>query len=242
MAAACPTARASSTGRWARWYGPSARSSTTTRPRPRARSSTAGSARCSPPRPARPRSRVVARPTWGAGTGAASTVGLQPLRDDEAQALVGALLTTGAQAELAPAVAARSGGNPLFAEELVQRLLEEGTDDATDLPETVHALLAARLDALAPFERRLAQHAAVIGRTFWRAALEPIARAEGGDLDAALTELEARELIVPEHGRGDEPELAFKHVLIREVAYARLPKAVRARKHVEVAAFLEQRA
>jgi class 3 adenylate cyclase/tetratricopeptide (TPR) repeat protein len=182
------------------------------------------------------------RPTWGAGTGAASMVRLQPLRDDEAQALVGALLATGAQAELAPAVAARSGGNPLFAEELVQRLLEEGTDDASELPETVHALLAARLDALAPFERRVAQHAAVIGRTFWRAALEPIARAEGGDLDGALAELEARELIVAERGRDDEPELAFKHVLIRDVAYARLPKAVRARKHVEVAAFLEERA
>ena len=68
-------------------------------------------------------------------------------------------------------VAERSGGNPLFAEEMVNRLLEEGGGAGEALPETVHAVLAARLDALTPTERTLIQHASVIGQTFWQGAV-----------------------------------------------------------------------
>jgi class 3 adenylate cyclase/tetratricopeptide (TPR) repeat protein len=184
------------------------------------------------------------RPGWGSGITSAMTIQLEPLAAADTEVLVQAMLTVTAGSELAPMLAARSGGNPLFAEELVQRLLEEGSSDASDMPESVQALLAARLDALPAFERRLAQHAAVLGRAFPRSALEIVAREEGRDLDAALAELESRDLIVSEQGRprGNESELAFRHVLIRDVAYATLPKAVRARKHAEVAEHLERSA
>jgi tetratricopeptide (TPR) repeat protein len=126
----------------------------------------------------------------------------------------------------------------------VQRLAEEGGARAAELPDTVRGVLAARIDSLPPFERALVAHAAVIGRTFWEGGLTTVAAAEGGDVGAALESLRRRDIIVPgERTRlAGEQELAFKHVLIRDVAYAMLPKAVRARKHAEVAAFLEQRA
>ena len=90
------------------------------------------------------------RPGWGGGRINATTVTLDPLARDQAQELVAALLgdAGGGGAELAEQVAARSGGNPLFAEEMVNRIVEEGAGDAEALPETVHSVLAARLDSL----------------------------------------------------------------------------------------------
>ena len=76
-------------------------------------------------------------------------------------------------------MAERSGGNPLFAEEMARRIAEEGTIEAAELPDTVQAVLAARLDALEPFERRLVQQAAVVGRTFWEGSLAPLATRGG---------------------------------------------------------------
>jgi class 3 adenylate cyclase/tetratricopeptide (TPR) repeat protein len=174
---------------------------------------------------------LIDRPTWGSGRRGATTIPLDPLQAIDAEALVAQLLD---DEDAAAQIAARSGGNPLFAEELVQRLREEG-GGASDLPDTVHALLAARLDALPSAERALAQHAAVVGRTFWRTELEGVVE----DLDAALAGLEEKDLILAERG---EDELAFKHVLIRDVAYHQLPKAVRARKHYEVGASIAARA
>ena len=139
------------------------------------------------------------------------------------------------------AVAARAEGNPLFAEEMVRRLSEEEGARAAELPATVQALLAARLDSLEPFQRRLLAHAAVIGRTFWEGGLTSVAEAEGGDLAEALRALRDKDIIVAGEGTAlaGEPELAFKHALIRDAAYEMLPKAVRAQKHFEVACFIE---
>ena len=108
----------------------------------------------------------------------------------------------------------------------------------------MQGLLAARLDSLERFERQLVQHAAVLGRTFWESALEPVAVAAGADLPATLSALREKDIIVPgESGRfAGERELAFKHVLIRDAAYEMLPKAVRAHKHAEVGEFIEHRA
>src|SRR5205085_11623765 len=142
------------------------------------------------------------------------------------------------------AVAQRAEGNPLFAEEMVRRLSEEDGSSAVELPHSVQALLAARLDSLEPFQRRLLAHAAVIGRTFWEGALVPVAAAEEHDLAAALRALREKDLVIASEGGTleAEPELAFKHALIRDVAYTMLPKAVRARKHFEVGEFIEVRA
>src|SRR3954451_24366698 len=190
------------------------------------------------------------RPGWGGGRRNATTIALEPLSQDETRELVTALLPGGngnganGQGELVPQVAERSAGNPLFAEEMVNRIREEGSQDVQTLPETVHAVLAARLDALSAPERRVLQHASVVGQTFWEGSLTGLEDEEGIDLSDALTGLEEKDLVVSSPGLrlAGEHEYAFKHVLIRDVAYSTLPKAVRARKHALVAAFIEERA
>jgi len=115
------------------------------------------------------------RASWGGGRRTATSIFLDPLTPTETRDLIASLLPADAgMPELVPKVAERAGGNPFFAEEMVRRLVEEGTSDATALPDTVQALLAARLDSLDRFERRLVQQAAVVGRTFWADALAPV--------------------------------------------------------------------
>jgi predicted ATPase/class 3 adenylate cyclase len=185
------------------------------------------------------------RPSWSTVRRSTTTTFLEPLARDEVRQLIERLLNSDERSAVLPeALAERSGGNPLFAESMVQRIAEEGGATAAELPDTVQGLLAARLDSLERFERQLVSHAAVIGRTFWESALQPLATAADADLGATLLALREKDIIVPDesaHVEG-ERELAFKHVLIRDVAYEMLPKAVRARKHAEVGAFIEQRA
>jgi class 3 adenylate cyclase/tetratricopeptide (TPR) repeat protein len=195
------------------------------------------------------------RPGWGGGRRNATTIFLEPLTESETRELVTALLpgsngggpggrrVEGA-ADVVPQVAERSGGNPLFAEEMVNRLLEEETVEAEALPSTVQSLLAARLDSLDRLERRLLQSASVVGQSFWEGALVTTAAEEGLDLERTLANLQEKDLLVPTAGTrlAGEREYAFKHVLIRDVAYSMLPKSVRCRKHVEVAEFIRERA
>ena len=187
------------------------------------------------------------RPGWGGGRLNATSINLDPLPPERARQLVDALLPDGGangNGQLAEQVAARSGGNPLFAEEIVNRIREEGTTGTEALPETVHSVLAARLDALPRPERRVLQHASVVGHTFWEGSLAGLASEERVELAPALAALQEKDLIVPSPGSrlAGEREYAFKHVLIRDVAYSTLPKAVRAGKHAEVGAFIEERA
>jgi class 3 adenylate cyclase/tetratricopeptide (TPR) repeat protein len=179
------------------------------------------------------------RGAWGSGR-RATTLFLDPLTRDQTRELVTTLLPDAD----ADAVAERAGGNPFFAEEMVRRLSDEHVVSVEEMPDSVHALLAARLDALEPFERRVVQRAAVIGRTFWPEALDALERAEGDDLQAALGSLADKDLIVPAAGGSlaGASELAFKHVLIRDVAYSLLPRATRARTHHEVGRFVQERA
>jgi class 3 adenylate cyclase/tetratricopeptide (TPR) repeat protein len=186
------------------------------------------------------------RPGWGGGRVNATTIALEPLQAAAARELVAALLPPvgdTASGQLVSEVADRSGGNPLFAEEIVNRIVEEGGD--TDaLPETVHSVLAARLDALPRSERRVLQHGSVVGQTFWVGSLASVAREEGIELHSALVALQEKDLVVPVAGSrlADEREYAFKHALVRDVAYSTLPKALRARKHAEVGDFISERA
>jgi class 3 adenylate cyclase/tetratricopeptide (TPR) repeat protein len=184
------------------------------------------------------------RPAWGGGRRGATSVFLDPLSADETRALVTALMPEGADAErAADAVATRAGGNPFFAEEMARMLAEEGTIEAAKLPGTVQALLAARLDSLEPHERQLVQQASVVGRTFWEGSLAAVAQDAGFDLDEALMSLQEKDLVIPSMGSqlAGEQEYAFKHVLIRDVAYGMLPKSVRSAKHFEVGRFIEER-
>jgi class 3 adenylate cyclase/tetratricopeptide (TPR) repeat protein len=187
------------------------------------------------------------RPGWGGGRRNATTIALDPLEPERARELVGALFPEGeggnGGVELLRQVAERSGGNPLFAEEMVNRIIEEGSPDAQMLPETVHSVLAARLDSLRPDERSVLQYASVVGHTFWEGSLLSLAK-DSRDLAETLGSLQDKDLIVPTAGSrlAGEHEYAFKHVLIRDVAYSTLPKAVRARRHAEVGEFISGRA
>src|SRR3954454_12621383 len=190
------------------------------------------------------------RPGWGGGRRNYTTIALEPLTPDETRELVSALLPGGngsaanGHPDLVPQVAERSAGNPLFVEEMINRIREEGSQDVQTLPESVHAVLAARLDSLSAPERRVLQHASVVGQTFWDGSLTGLEEEEGIHLSDALTGLEEKDLVVSSPGSrlAGEHVYAFKHVLIRDVAYSTLPKAVRARKHARVAAFIEERA
>lgn len=139
-----------------------------------------------------------------------------------------------------------AGGNPLLLDELVRHLLERGATGDTSLPElpseqaglpdTVRSLLGARLDALAPEERRFLYDAAVVGSRFWIAAVAALGDHPGSDTTAAR--LEAAGLL-DELDR-DAGAFAFRHTLTREVAYAAVPLAERATKHARVAMWLRQ--
>ena len=192
------------------------------------------------------------RADWGGGRRNATSISLEPLTQGETKDLVRALYDGGSvdhgsngggNAALVSRVAERAGGNPLFAEEIVNRLQEEG-GEAETLPDTVHSVLAARLDSLPSFERRLLQYASVVGQNFWDGVLRRASGAEGGDVDSALASLQEKELVIGgiSSRLAGEREYAFKHALIREVAYGMLPKASRCRQHFAVGSFIEERA
>ena len=182
------------------------------------------------------------RPTWGGGRRNATTISLDPLSGEETEELVRSLLAGQERGgELAEKVADRSGGNPLFAEEMVNRLREEASDDVDELPDSVHSVLAARLDALEPDERRLLQAASVIGQGFWDKVAGELAG--GRSVDRSLTALVDKDLLTPSTASRvvGEREFTFKHALVRDVAYATLPRAVRARQHFALAGIIESR-
>ena len=127
-----------------------------------------------------------------------------------------------------------AGGNPLFLEETVRMIAEAGAspDEQLPVPSNLNALITSRLDQLGPAEKLLAQNASVIGTTFWPEAVAAM-NGIGGDLDQGLAELEHRDLVRPGGASRitGEREFAFKHVLIRDVAYGQLPKGRRAVLH-----------
>jgi class 3 adenylate cyclase/tetratricopeptide (TPR) repeat protein len=185
------------------------------------------------------------RAGWGGGRLDATSILLDPLTAEQTRELVTSLLPEGSvdPGDVA-VVAERAGGNPFFAEEMVRRLAEKSGEEAAELPDTVQALLAARLDSLEPLERRLVQHAAVVGRTFWEGSLETIGGEHDDELWRALMSLQDKDIVVPAPGArlAGEREYSFKHVLIRDVAYGMVPKTVRCKKHFEVGRFIEERA
>jgi class 3 adenylate cyclase len=119
------------------------------------------------------------RPNWGGGKRNATTLSLSPLPDDEIHDLIDAILRDSDVSSEAPAgLLARAGGNPLYAEQFARMLLERRESDQLPLPETIHGIIAARLDVLVPEEKRLLQDASVLGKVFW---VEPLVQLGGGD-------------------------------------------------------------
>ena len=184
---------------------------------------------------------LTRRPAWGGGKANATTISLRPLSADETGQLVHALLARSAlPAGTQAALLEHAGGNPLYAEEFVRMLSERGAGDG-DLPESVHGIIAARLDALPADDKALLQDAAVLGKVFWSGALARIGDRDVHELEERLHALERRELVrrARRSTVADETEYSFLHVLVRDVAYETIPRATRADRHRRAAAWLE---
>jgi class 3 adenylate cyclase len=184
------------------------------------------------------------RPGWGGGRVRATAIELEPLGEADSEELVDALAgDEDLSADERQAVLAKTEGNPLFLEETVRMLTEDGAGGIGRIPDTLQALIAARIDRLAPEAKALLQRAAVIGRVFWRGAIERLSP-ELEDLEQPLDDLRLREFVLDEPRSSIRGETAykFKHVLIREVAYGGLSKSARAEHHSRFAEWLKERA
>jgi class 3 adenylate cyclase/tetratricopeptide (TPR) repeat protein len=183
------------------------------------------------------------RSDWGGGRVRATAIELEPLTAADSETLIEALAEDGAVSpETRRKLLEKTGGNPLFLEEVMLDVAECGEETATArIPDTIQALIASRIDRLDPASKALLQHASVIGRTFWAGAVEYLASAES--LDDVIEDLLLRDLVVGESrsSLSNETAYRFKHVLIRDVAYASLTKSARAKNHARFAEWLRKR-
>src|SRR5829696_4084082 len=202
-------------------------------------------------------------PAWVEAGPAVTLLRLEALSDLDTALLVAALvgrsvLPVGVQALLLE----RAGGNPLYAEEFARLLADQGlvpgnqvegrvenqaenrvtTVPDIPVPETVQGLIAARLDTLAPEVRAMVQDAAVVGRVFWPGAVAAMNGSGPDGVRDGLAELERKQLVqrVRTSSVQHQVEYVFWHALVRDVAYAQIPRAGRARRHQAVAEWVEQ--
>ena len=178
------------------------------------------------------------RPGWGGGKLNATTLALSPLSEEQTAALLAQLLDRPVlEAGSQHALLERAGGNPLYAEQFADLFVELGSTEDLPLPETLQGIIAARLDALSPPEKALLQEAAVLGKVFWASALE----ADGQDVLTTLHGLERKGFVRRQRRSSleSESEFAFAHALVRDVAYAQIARADRARKHRNTAVWIE---
>ncbi len=193
------------------------------------------------------------RPTWGAGHRNFSSLYLEPLLASAMEELLTGLVP-GLPAPLREQILARAEGVPLYAVETVRMLLDRGLlvqegpvyrpvgeIGSLEVPETLHALIAARLDGLSPEERRLLQDGAVLGKTFTRDGLAALSGLPEGELEPLLSSLVRKEVLSaqadprsPEHG-----QYGFLQDLVRHVAYETLSKRERRARHLAAAAYIE---
>jgi tetratricopeptide (TPR) repeat protein len=196
------------------------------------------------------------RPNWGAGKRSFTSIALEPLSSQAMEELLRGLVP-GLPDELLTRIRDRAEGVPLYAVETVRMLIDRGlvTKDGEryrpagevgvlDVPETLHALIASRLDDLPPLERKVVAHASVLGKTFTREAVSSIIGIPEHELDPPLASLLRKELLTvlsdprsPERG-----QYGFLQSLVREVAYQTLSLKDRKARHLHAARYLENRA
>ncbi len=191
-----------------------------------------------------------ARPGWGGGRVRSTAIEVEPLSEEESAELVEQLLnqlggTSGERPTSLPKEALdRTEGNPLFVEETIRMLIESGSGNGSvdRVPDTLQALIAARIDHLDPAAKTLLQRGAVVGRVFWRGALEHLAPDVEGH-EALVDDLLQREFLLREPRSSISGEVAyrFKHALIREVAYTGMAKLARAQYHARFAEWLAEK-
>src|SRR5436190_2787738 len=182
-----------------------------------------------------------ARPGWGGGLLAYTAMPLESLNAIHAAELAAQLMRGVGRPDRVAEVAQTAEGNPLFIEQLAAAVVEAPLREQGALPNTIRGIVAARLDALPPAERSVLLDAAVVGKVFWRGALQRMSD-NGRALAETLARLERRDLIRRERVSAIEgdAQYTFKHVLIRDVAYESLPRARRQERHAQVAGFLDE--
>jgi tetratricopeptide (TPR) repeat protein len=207
------------------------------------------------------------RPRWGGGKRSSTTISLAALGPDETARLLGGLLREAAMpSEVQSALIERSGGNPLFAEQFVRMLTEQGIlarhgrvwrlppDAEMPVPGTARALITARIDALAPVERRVLEDASVFGTAFPTAGVAEVGGLDPAEVGDVLRALARRDLVRPSGtrpappgaggGAADplRPEYAFWHSLLHDVAYSLVPADELPARHRAAAAWIERAA
>ncbi len=194
------------------------------------------------------------RPGWGGGKRNYTSLSLESLTRDDTQYLLRELLGTQALPLALTTAISVAEGNPFFIEEVLRMLIDTGrlqradsqwelTDPANlPVPDTIQGVIAARLDRLPPEEKTLLQEASIMGKEFWIGAVAHLSGKTNPVLERLLQSLQTRDLLVAHAGSRLEGqrELAFKHILIRDVAYSLLPKSMRSVKHRAHALWLEQ--
>ncbi|MBI2238917.1 MAG: AAA family ATPase [Actinobacteria bacterium] len=196
-----------------------------------------------------------ARPTWGGGKLNAVSVSLEPLSEGECERLVSNLLgATDIAEDVRARIAGAAEGNPLFVEEMLAMLIDDGllvredgrwgpSADLSEIsvPPTISALLAARLDRLGPDERAVLERASVVGKVFFRGAVQELAPADARpQVSAHLMTLIRKELVRPDRSTlPGEDAFRFLHLLVRDAAYESMPKELRAELHERFAGWLE---
>ena len=197
------------------------------------------------------------RANWGGGKANATSITLERLTDGECRRLLANLLgETGLTDAALAHIGDSADGNPLFIEELLAMLIDDGLLRKTDkrwkptgdlarisIPPTIHALLSARLEQLEADERTTIERAAVIGKVFYLSALQHLLpESVHPGLQDSLRRLIRKDLIRPfPSDLAGEEAFRFRHILIRDAAYDALPKAPRAELHEQFALWLEQR-
>jgi class 3 adenylate cyclase/tetratricopeptide (TPR) repeat protein/predicted nucleic acid-binding Zn ribbon protein len=191
------------------------------------------------------------RPSWGGGKRNAVTMSLSPLdRDASGELLTSLLHGASLPSEVEGVVLAQAGGNPLYASEyvrmltdrgLVRRNGELGRGRELPLPESVHGIIAARIDTLPADEKTLVQNAAVVGETFWAGALAAMASLPRTVVEEHMRQLERKDFLRRERESSvaGETQYAFDHIVVRDVAYGQLPRARRAELHQLAGEWLE---
>ena len=188
------------------------------------------------------------RPTWGAGKQNATALSLTPLAQEEAAELVSSLLGEGnVPEEVRDGVLAHAEGNPFYLEEMLNMLIDQGvlerrnggwvsTQRLADvpIPDSVHGVIAARVDLLDAPARDALRRCSVIGRSFWPAAV--------GVDEEVIDSLRRTGLVSdsPESAIGGMREFAFKHALTRDVVYSTLPRPERRNLHRQVAEWIQE--
>ncbi len=183
------------------------------------------------------------RPDWGGGKLNATSILLEPLGEDECEALIGNLLGgTQLEGDLLERITAASAGNPLYVEEMLAMVREHGGVGEIVVPPTIHALLQARIDSLDGDVRIVMERGSVEGEVFHRGAVAELSPAlVRGDVESHLTTLVRKELIRSTSSTFPLDEgYRFRHLLIRDAAYESLPKATRAELHEQFADWLSK--